>query len=67
MSLLQKDTSGMTADGAVIYAGGVLRDANVNVVCVFQFGGLSFFVSLAILFFLRPGKGTPEPLAGKSR
>lgn len=40
--------------GATIYIGGLLRDANVNVVRVFQFGGLSFFVSLAILFFLRP-------------
>lgn len=52
--------------GAAIYAGGVLRDANVNVVRVFQFGGLSFFVSLAILFFLRPGKSAPQPMAGKS-
>nr|MBP7141069.1 MFS transporter [Opitutaceae bacterium] len=52
--------------GAAIYAGGVLRDANVNVVRVFQFGGLSFIVSLAILFFLRPGKSAPQPMAGKS-
>lgn len=53
--------------GASIYVGGVLRDAEVNVVRVFQFGGLSFFVSLAVLFFLRPGKSAPQPMEGKSR
>ncbi|WP_438479738.1 MFS transporter [Oleiharenicola lentus] len=41
--------------GATIYVGGLLRDANVSVVKIFQFGGLSFFVSLAILFLLKPG------------
>lgn len=51
--------------GASIYAGGVLRDAEVNVVRVFQLGGLSFFVSLAVLFFLRPGKRSQESLATK--
>lgn len=39
--------------GATIYVGGALRDADVSVVRVFQFGGLSFLVSLAILFFLK--------------
>lgn len=41
--------------GAAIYAGGLLRDAQVSVVKVFQFGGLSFFVSIAILFWLKTG------------
>ncbi len=51
--------------GAAIYAGGVLRDANVNVVRVFQFGGLSFFLSLAILFILRSGIRQKIATAGK--
>lgn len=57
--------SACVVGGASIYAGGVLRDAEVNVVRVFQLGGLSFFVSLAVLFFLRPGKRSQESLATK--
>lgn len=45
--------------GATIYVGGLLRDAEVSVVRVFQFGGLSFLVSLAILFLLKPAPRNP--------
>lgn len=49
--------------GAAIYAGGLLRDAQVSVVKVFQFGGLSFFVSIAILFWLKTGsRKNSEPV-----
>lgn len=43
--------------GAIsIYAGGVLRDAHVSVVRIFQFGGVGFAISVALLFALRAGK-----------
>lgn len=43
-----------TVGGVTIYAGGVLRDAKVDVATVFQFGALCFLVSLGILFLVKP-------------
>jgi MFS family permease len=41
--------------GVAIYVGGLLRDSQVSVVRIFQFGGLSFLVSLVMLFWLKTG------------
>ncbi len=40
--------------GLAIYAGGALRDADVNVSHVFQFAALSIVVCAGLLFFVRP-------------
>ena len=40
--------------GLTIYAGGVLRDANVNVGRVFQFAAASLLVCAFLLYFIRP-------------
>ena len=56
-----------TIGGISIYVGGMLRDANVSVARIFQFGAGGFVVSLFLLFALRAGK--PKPLsvgAGRS-
>lgn len=42
-----------TVGGLTIYAGGLLRDANVSVVKVFQVGGASFVVSIALLLLIK--------------
>jgi len=49
--------------GLTIYAGGALRDANVNVSHVFQFAALSLLVCAGILFLVRPAPNShPEPI-----
>ncbi len=40
--------------GLTIYAGGLLRDADVNVARVFQFAALTLVACAAMLFFLKP-------------
>jgi MFS family permease len=40
--------------GLTIYAGGVLRDADVNVSRVFQFGAVSLVVCAVLLFCIKP-------------
>jgi MFS family permease len=40
--------------GLTIYAGGVLRDADVNVGRVFQFAAASLLVCAVLLYFIRP-------------
>lgn len=40
--------------GLTIYAGGALRDAQVDVSRVFQFGALCFALCAVVLFFVRP-------------
>ena len=40
--------------GVTIYAGGVLRDAAVDVSRVFQFAAAGVFVCAGLLFFIRP-------------
>jgi MFS family permease len=50
-----------TIGGLAIYAGGVLRDAQISVVRVFQFGGFLFVVSIALLMCLR----TDQPVRSK--
>lgn len=46
--------------GATIYAGGALRDANVDVNKIFQFSAASLIVCAVILFFVRP-RFKPNP------
>ena len=45
--------------GLTIYAGGMLRDANVDVSRVFQFAALSILVCAILLFFIRPQSAKP--------
>ena len=40
--------------GATIYAGGMLRDAHVNISHVFQFGALTIAVCAVLLWFIKP-------------
>jgi hypothetical protein len=40
--------------GTTIYAGGMLRDAHVNVSRVFQFGALTIAVCAVLLWFIKP-------------
>jgi sugar phosphate permease len=40
--------------GLTIYAGGALRDANVDVNRIFQFSAASLLICAAILFFVKP-------------
>jgi hypothetical protein len=40
--------------GLTIYAGGVLRDAKVDVSNVFQFAAFSMLICAALLFCIRP-------------
>jgi hypothetical protein len=40
--------------GLTIYAGGALRDANVDVNRIFQFSAVSLLICAAILFFVKP-------------
>jgi MFS family permease len=50
--------------GATIYAGGVLRDAHVDVNRIFQFSAGSLVVCAVILFFVKPRfKATPAVVA----
>jgi sugar phosphate permease len=47
--------------GLTIYAGGALRDANVDVSRIFQFSAASLVACAAILFFVKPrAKTNPE-------
>jgi sugar phosphate permease len=43
--------------GITIYAGGVLRDAHVDVSRIFQYSALSLVVAAALLFFVKPISG----------
>lgn len=45
--------------GLTIYAGGMLRDANIDVSRVFQFASVSILVCAALLFFIRAQ--SPQP------
>jgi MFS family permease len=51
--------------GLTIYAGGVLRDAHIDVSRVFQFGALCFVLCSTLLFFVRPAatRQSAPPLA----
>lgn len=40
--------------GASIYAGGWLRDSQISVVRIFQFGAACFVISLLLLFLIKP-------------
>ena len=42
--------------GLAIYAGGALRDANVNLSYVFRFAALSLVVCAVLLFFVKPSR-----------
>jgi len=44
--------------GLTIYAGGLLRDAHVNVSRIFQFAGVGLLVCAALMFLVKP---TPSP------
>lgn len=46
--------------GLTIYAGGMLRDANIDVSRVFQFASVSILVCATLLFFIKP-QPTPKP------
>ncbi len=46
--------AGCLAGGLAVYAGGVLRDSNVNVSLLFEFAALGLAGCAALLFFLRP-------------
>lgn len=47
--------------GLTIYAGGVLRDANVNVTRVFQFAAVSLVICGVLLLCLRPARPVLRP------
>jgi predicted MFS family arabinose efflux permease len=49
------------AGGLAVYAGGILRDSNVNVSYLFQFAALGLAVCATLLVFLRP-KAQPTNL-----
>jgi hypothetical protein len=46
--------------GITIYAGGVLRDAHVDLSRVFQFGAACTVVCAVLLFFVKPQLHTDE-------
>jgi len=48
-----------TIGGLAIYAGGVLRDAQISVVRIFQFGGVLFLISIVLLMCLKTEPQTP--------
>jgi len=50
-----------TIGGLAIYAGGVLRDAQISVVRIFQFGAVGFLVSIVLLMCLK----TNRPIQSK--
>ena len=45
-----------TSGGLAIYAGGVLRDAQISVVRIFQFGAVGFLVSIVLLMCLKTNR-----------
>jgi MFS family permease len=45
---------GALAGGVTIYAGGVLRDAQVNVIKLFQLGAVGLVLGTILLFFVKP-------------
>jgi len=47
--------------GLTIYAGGALRDANVNITTVFNFGAGGLLVCAVLLWFIKPRLSVPTP------
>jgi len=51
---------GCVGGGFTIYAGGLLRDARVDVSRIFEFSAVSLLGCAIILFFVKP-RSTPKP------
>lgn len=50
-----------TVGGLAIYAGGMLRDAKIDVSAIFQFGAALVVVSAALLYFVKPRAAQAHP------
>jgi MFS family permease len=58
--------AGTTVGGALIFLGGVLRDAHVNITSVFYAGMIGMVMSAGLLWLIRPGGALPRAMTARN-